>query len=878
VIKKVFKLLSVQFLFLLAIVFQLTTPQLAFAACGIGQIDLLEYMGPNNGQNYDLRYCSPNGSGSEPMLVQQGNVFTETGTKSGFFQNKGSNYEAYFYDDSYIYFYEDISWDEQCGGQEAFYRVFTPGEGIGGKIPRCINPGSTFSSNQQIKAYYENNYHQYTKTASEPMGDLCSDAYNATTVTATVDYAGGTPGAPVVPGTEPTDTIVMTNVGGAGTGEEKYYTKGYGLTGFRSTTGAGVVFESLFFKDGLSTSEPILNCVSDDPDYNLDIYPEYDVDETRFYLSPIKNVIQSSSTQRTVANLRKELALQGYQAYCASEDVPIDPEYNTEEKIARYFLEENYDGPRVLQVDAVEELNTTYSQYPIWRDVSDKQYLMASLEEYFGFRDVYVANPSMAVLTSSPINSLLSEPQMCVQGWLNIVAQKNACDRLREPGECELLTRPIPGTDYTVQTLAEALEAFEPAYYDGLDLEGCKRLLSNREENKDLLEGLVNTPTYFDRSYRYGFIVAVIHTKPPGDNFDQIFNFFTQSSITNQPRDEVLVVAFKLPDIGTNKGGGDDTGSTFWSDPLDLTRKLLFRDDQNKTHENFDRDLIRREILDNAIANEIQTENSKIYCVEGELATVSCRNAMTKAIVDIINGTSEECGEFEPVQIIRDMAGMDNPAEEYGKFFTNENGGQVMINLFLADLTHPLLNPNPGNTNPMIARTEVPAEKLKSIFTLTPENWAKRTGGTTVDFYVVYPMGFELDKVEEAIKGAFFSKKQLAYLEGQNTIENFEMTELRIGLGASTDGFEYEDKIKTRNGECGTTQEIDPDTGLPTGRIINNPCIEQVSVTVKQGDEQIGILGAELGFWMRKVQMQLNSKVGEAWAYLIHAPLLKNFY
>lgn len=871
------KLLTIQVLFLFVVVVKLANAQSVFAQCAGGQIDMLEYMGPANGQSFDLRYCSPNGSGSEPILVERGTVNTESGARTGFFLNKGGNYEAYFYDDSYIYFYEDISWDEQCNGQEAFYRVFTPGEGVGGKIPRCINPGSSFSSNQQIRAYFEGGYQQYTKTGNPPQGSLCSDSYGATVVSATVNYAGGQPDAPVIPGTALEDTIVMTNVGGAGTGEEKYYTRGYGLTGFRATNASGVFFESMFYKDGFSTSEPELYCSAAESGYQSSIYPEYGAEDSKYYLSPIRNLITGGSgTQRTVDKLRNELAMQGYQAYCAAEGIAIDPEYNTEDKITRYFQDGNFAGVRELTVDAIEQLNMTNAQFPIWRDISNKQFLMSSLEEYFGFRDVYINNPSAAVLTSSPINSLLSEKQLCVQGWTNLVAQQLMCEKLVDPASCELLARKIPGTEYNVSGALQLLSDYDPGYREGGAAEGCSDLTSGttsdlgaigQQEAQTLRRVLVNTPTYFDRAYRYGFVVAVVHTKPPGGSLDQIFNFFTRNSISGQPRDEVLVAAFKLPDVGTNKGGGDDTGSQFWNDPLDLTRKLLLPQDQNLEHENFDRDSSREIIHANALANAQQSEGHKIYCYEGTYpngtGTTSCNNELTKAITDIINGNALDCGEAEPVSLIKDLAGLDNPAEPYGKVFNNDNGGEVLLNLFLNDETHPDLGSN-GQTNPQEAETpdplEDPANKLRSFFRLSQSNWTLRTGGTTVDFYVVYPMGFELDKVEEAMKGAFFTKSQIATLDALNTTPNFPLSGELIGLGASSDGFSYTDVIRTANGECGV--EV-----ATSGATRNIPCEEEVSVTVTQDNASVGVVGAKLGFWLRKIQTQLSSKASDAWAY-----------
>lgn len=613
--------------------------------------------------------------------------------------------------------------------------------------------------------------------------------------------------------------------------------------------------------------------------YDLGIYPYYDVDETKFYLSPIKNLINSGSSQRTVDNLRRELALQGYEAYCAADNVLIEPRYDTKALISRYF--ELYpDGVQVLDIDAVETLSFSSAQYPLWRDVSNKQFLLSSLEEYFGFRDVYEPDPATSVMTSSPINSLLSEPQLCVQGWKNLVAQELACERLENPGECELFTRPIPGTDYTVSTALALLKRYDPNYREGRAIQGCNDLVSGsffdlgiiaEQEAATLKKVLINTPTYFDRAYRYGFVVAVIKSKDPGtpsgNIATKIFNFFTNSTRSSTPRDEVLVAAFKLPDIGTNKGGGDDSGSQFWSDPLDLTRQVLSTRQQNLQHENQDRDSSRRIVLQNAEAAATQNESSDIFCYQGShpggTGTVSCRNELTKAITDIINGNAQGCGETEPVTVIKDIAGLDNPEEPYGKVFNADNGGAVLLNLFLNDDTHF----QGGIYDPQRAETDDPAEKLQSLFTLTNDTWSPAVNDTEVDFYLLYPKGFELAAVEEAMKGAFFTKEQIALLdEDPSIIDGFEMTGQSMSLSANNTGFTFEDYEKTARGECGSEDIIDPETGEVIGQT-NGICNEDVSISIKQEGAGVGILGGRLGFWMRKVQQQLNPAFSEAWDY-----------
>lgn len=632
--------------------------------------------------------------------------------------------------------------------------------------------------------------------------------------------------------------------------------------------------------------------------YDLSLYPDYDVDETKFYLTPIRSLIAGGTPDRTVDNLRKELALQGYEAYCAAESVKIKPEYDTPGLIDRYVNDLNMpDGIKVLETESVESLSTTNVRYPIWRDVSNKQFLLSSLEEYFGFRDVYSKDPSRAEITSSPINSLLSQPQLCVQGWENLVAQQLSCERLKNPAECELLTRPIPGTDFTVATLLEKLSKFEPLYREGFSKKGCERLFSTKGLD-ELKQGLINTPTYFDRSYRYGFIVASIRTKDPGTAdgtiAEKIFNFFTNTSRSTKPSDEVLVAAFKLPDIGTNKGGGDDSGSQFWSDPTDLTRKVLSTKQEQYYHEVISRPIpgqlnangsqktdgqsrteTRINLLGDAVRASKQNDGSKIYCYEGEFptgtGTTSCQNELPKAIVDIINGTAKGCGDTEAVSVITDIAGLDNPSEPYGKVFNADNGGAVLLNLFFGDKTHD----NGTIANPQEAQTDDPAEKLKSLFTISDTTWPAANDSATVSFYIVYPMGFELKEVEEVMKGVFFTQQQIKDMDEAILADGFQLSGQSISLDGGSTGFSYPDPDAGE--ECGTAPIIDPVTKQVIGQT-PLPCTRDVSIQITQESaDGMGILGARLGTWLRNIQVALSSKTSEAHKYFTSCKTTEEF-
>ncbi|MEO6728904.1 MAG: M23 family metallopeptidase [Candidatus Dojkabacteria bacterium] len=193
--------------------------------CG-DKIDLLQYMMAEGGAGYNLKYCTQDGPGASLQ-----NLSLENTTFQGhpaFKLHKGNDYELYFYDDQNIYFVEDTSWDGKCqDGQRAYYRVFDNSGTLGGKIPRCWSPGQEAESKQSIKTYY--------RDSDNPSAKLCdaNEPFQTTNPTYKLDYASQGGNGPQVPELYSNNgTVVLRNTAGAGAGEEKYYSKGYGLTGF----------------------------------------------------------------------------------------------------------------------------------------------------------------------------------------------------------------------------------------------------------------------------------------------------------------------------------------------------------------------------------------------------------------------------------------------------------------------------------------------------------------------------------------------------------------------------------------------------------------------------------------------------------------------
>ncbi len=614
----------------------------------------------------------------------------------------------------------------------------------------------------------------------------------------------------------------------------------------------------------------------------------------KFYYTPLIKVPKEygsfsasekgSDPEKVYKEIREELALTGYEAYCMVKDVPIEPNYSN--RLIERFLELYPDGVNKLTTTK-DTLNTDNSKYPIWRDVSGKQFLMTSLEEYLGFKDLYENDPALTELNTAPINSLLSQEQACVQGWRSIAAQNRACNRLENRSECALTKRRVPGSGYEIHDVIHLLGDFDNKFSIQDDqktteraIKGCQYLFSTPEnkltdDEKNLKKVIINVPTYMDRSYRLGFLITVIETKIPKTDCnapvdaDIIFNFFTQTTKC-KPKDEVLVSAFKLPDIGTNKGPLSTYGHEEWDDPLDLTRLSLTTKEQQEVHEGGRHDKRSSIFAGAKNAGNNVTQDSEIYCYtheNGKLdATNTCLAPVPRALVDIVNGTVSKkiCGnKAEAVKILNDIAGtrVKNPMDTYGKEFNVGNGGVVLQNIFFGSLY------NSNGLTPGQSQLD-----LTTIWEINEDTWNPKISKTVAHFYLVYPMGYELKDIEKAIKGTFFSKEQLANMEqDSNVTQSFEMTGQTQALNNKGIHWSYEDIDETKAHACG--DYVDEKTGA----VYPIPCIKHPNIKIVGGDGQVNILGAKLGWWLRKVQNTLNSKKSLAYNYFESCKTMEEF-
>ncbi len=283
------------------------------AACGAGQVDLLEYWAPEGNSSFSMLFCStmvgtpPGGnitSGTERMSPELWAAYQAQGApgEGGFLVDGGQGpdgskqYFVYSYDSQYIYFLEDHVWGGvNCSsGEPAFYRTFnTDTNTWGAPYDRCVSTGTIITNNERAESYIKADYLagfnqvRTTGSGSLPTPTHCSTPFEGSSTTQkeiTVYDSMLEADAGVQCLEEP--TVKFEAVGGSGSGETMYLTKGYGMTAFIHQEGGIVDFHSAYV-DPSCGLEPDLQCnEKKEGKKPLFIFPKLEDDnEWRKYLS-----------------------------------------------------------------------------------------------------------------------------------------------------------------------------------------------------------------------------------------------------------------------------------------------------------------------------------------------------------------------------------------------------------------------------------------------------------------------------------------------------------------------------------------------------------------------------------------------------------------
>lgn len=508
-----------------------------------------------------------------------------------------------------------------------------------------------------------------------------------------------------------------------------------------------------------------------------------------------------------------------------------------------------------------------------------------------------------------------------------------------------------------------------PAYTDPITIEAVCDTVVSTDWNETARQGFLFTPLTIDRAYRLAFLVTTIELKHP--TYASMFNFYIHPNEgpvggPSKPDDAILVNAFKVPDILTTTQeevvGLSSSGNTPWMDSSKLTRNsLITRKIQDKYVATASAKKAELQTAANWYDTHAQTSSDEIFCLVGAstsgIGPPECKDELGKAVIDIVNAQTSsrvttkynnkidpECPELvkEPATSVLDFGGFGT--EEFVKnppaqlLYTQEFGAELLHNIFEVpdknqdptgelDATHQV-EPK-GESNPAFAETWKPGDPddgenplgsprdwgLKSLFHVTDRTYPSFPYNGCCDerevkHFLVYPVGYDMETVQEVLAGTFFTTDQIESLT--TSAEEFDRIQLSGDsiefTGGTRDHTFSDDRIEPPNwngqpgmipvGQGGGVYDIDscqkvyqqvcsgtdPDTGLPTGCQdvligYNLPCERTFGWDILQKGPSLsaGLVGGRFGFWLREVQKGLNTKVGTAREYLDSCVTVEQF-
>jgi len=609
-----------------------------------------------------------------------------------------------------------------------------------------------------------------------------------------------------------------------------------------------------------------------------------DISHEDNYISPLLGLAPKEAQDYNV--IRESMVNQGYQAYCATPTYTIDPVF--EGDIRRFLdnIRRGFHPPLDLPTGPVQIASYAEAQTPLFRDVERKRTLKADLEEYFGYKELEEDSFARAEVKSAPINSLLSETQRCAQAAATLIAQEDMCNKLIDPSQCSLLNRQVPGTSLRVRQLLGEYKSFAAGSTD--HLENCKNIVVGRG-GMPLRTGMLTASLHLDRAYRIAYLVGAVAQKPKVPN--RIFNFFSHSE-TAEPLHEALIFAFKIPDIGTNKGsvwqseaavtadgrplGYDqvkrdaegkrvpeiESGHTYWDDPMTLTRNVLIPRRMAETLD-LDGSRERRELL-GAVAGA-NASGPLVNCLIGAppngTGAPSCNDHVGFSVVSIINGTAIHDPDRVNCSLIKSEEAQEigDPAklgpDSFQNLFQMKYGDKILENIWQIN----------GTSQPFSSIFQFRSDTIWPPEGCAPGAQGQPAGGdcTVINFYLVYPMGYDLETLQTVMAQSFLTPKQFEAIEAASDIKDrFNVFDDQVELEGDEQSHDYIDRINCPR---------DPITGIEI-------CPEKtISVDVESSQGPAQFFGARLGFWTHRIQQIFNRRESLAHKYLRRCATTEEF-
>jgi hypothetical protein len=600
-----------------------------------------------------------------------------------------------------------------------------------------------------------------------------------------------------------------------------------------------------------------------------------------YYVYPIQSLQDTITNpsgfnaQTAGAAIAEELIDQGYEVSCTAPESLFRASMENWEDYERYFGP--LSGIPNQTVGFTQSVDYSDVSYPLFRSSQKADSLSDSIEAYFGYLET---DPNMTEVDretkSAALYKLLSLEEQC-QAQKEILATIDAmCNKLVDPSACALY-QPIPNSTYTTQTLFQALKN------KNLSCEETAQTTASAEDKK-IYEALQNTPLYLDKAYRLGFVVFSAQqrgsVKLNNNGWDFLFNGNREDG---QPEHEVRVIAFRLPDIGTNK---DRDSDIYYDDPLMITRDTLTTSDiQTQRIEEYND---KREAFKegNQFASQLSfPSNEALINCSGP----ACEDPLGRALVNLINSGTEnfdqtcQLNETDKQKLITSVEesneirtkgtidtenisdNPDSPENGLGTFF--KNGFQFLTNIF---------------QRPEQSKTDPQSFELTGTSTINADRYANGAYIPEAKFnaYLVYPVGYEYDQVVDTLAGTVRTNGQLEELNDPTKYEPYFKLE-DINQGFESDIAKTEYYLDQGEGDCAVPGPV---TDPITGELIPAPpgtCPEKIEykalgyINDNDGDDNTDSIDAEprikgglLGQVMRDIQLSLRRVGSQAWYYI----------
>lgn len=894
--------------------FQPASPVVPSPTCADGSFNMVRYMkgtAQNTLHTTDDQY----------KTVLDGTINGRT----GFYIVKnrpGDVFEEFTVDGQYIYHLKDTSWatangNVQCNGSDAGFTLIdgcmeqsaaanavnTAQEGAKW-FPVCMQAGQEYAFPTTVVGFDKSS----CTTCNAPFTGCGVRTVKITEagINGQITLPDGQKSVPL------TNAIRVEITGGPGAGENYIYDPEYGWIGFgrtaQITSIAHEVQSKLSFNNVLmckaTPGTPPRQCITPD----------------EYYIQPINGVNGTIPTRLTAENptgnqldvIRDELIMQGYEARCATPGFSIKLTEDGRDAMEKLFQQPapyfngvvvgGGDGGGASVGGRTDSTARVYSRLdvdyrdilvPLFRDLDrSNPQLKRSIEDYFGHKETSDGFYPSAELKTAAINSLLSNQQRCTVAYQNLAAQDAMCKKLADPNQCALYATTIPNTNYTIRSL---FDAFEAARGNTPVIDFCNTVMgSSTGPHADLRRGMANAPLTIEKAYRLAFMVTSVHLRLP--NPTKLLNLFTHPLGgwlgPPMPKEAVSVVAFKIPDILTNKGFNDGyTTDTAYEDTGTLTKNSLLTEKQQAE---IDEEALarRRRLLEKArsLADVVQHESwAEIACLGGGTKTSGvgspqCKDPLSKALVDIINAQAvlykdlvaaptpsraegpltqqqaeENAGamtvawatdfgslldayeddaelscdaDFETARTINDP-GVINAPNHPSHVFTQNYGAALLANLF-GDCTHD----GAGNGSPSFASTQDPDSGADC-----GEDWFLKS-----KFFVIQPD--PNDPLKPSLAGsdsddALAVKHFLVYPTGY---------ELRTVEGVLAGSFftktQLEDILELQKNSPAATEKIIDQFRLEDGKVVFNGGSGGYSYTDRVNCEKQLVYQPDTGTWV----------------------------